>query len=61
MTLDELNRQACRLQPLGATLDLVIGKRGNEGKASLEPHTLGRVHQLALSVEASINTPMLVV
>ena len=61
MTLNELNGQACRLQPLGATLDLVVGKRGNEGKASLKPHTLGRVHQLALSIKAGIDTSVLAV
>ena len=59
MTLDELDRQACCLQPFGATLDLVVGKRGHKGKASLEPYALGRVHQLAFSVEAGIDTAVL--
>ena len=56
MTLDELDRKACRLQPLGTALDLVVGKRGDEGKATLKPHALSRVHQLALSVEAGVDT-----
>ena len=59
MTLNELDRQACRLQPLGAALDLVVGERGDEGEAPLKPHALGRVHQLALPVEAGVDTVVL--